>query len=104
MTKVQSENVRYQLIQSGEIQGSATATQMPSIPCRNVAFAAVSSNAGSVYIGGAGVTIPDGTTDTTSGLELQAGDMTQFIPTDNLNVFYYICDNAGDDLTYLTLG
>ena len=103
MSKDQVENIRYQKIQSGEKSGSATAVQLPDIPCRVVAFSAFSTNAGSVWLGGAGVTVANGTTDTTSGLELQAGDMTQFIPVDNINVFYIICDNAGDDLTYLAL-
>ena len=79
------ENIRYGKIQSGERQGSATAVQLPDIPCRAVAISALSSNAGSVWLGGSGVTVADGTTDTTSGLELEAGDMTQFIPVDNLN-------------------
>jgi hypothetical protein len=99
----QVESYRYKVPKSGEIQGSATAAQMPDIPCRAVAFTAINDNAGNVYLGGSGVTVPDGTTDTTSGLELQAGDMTQFIPCDNLNIFYYICNNAGDDITYLAL-
>ena len=99
----QVESVRYGKIQSGERQGSATAVQLPDIPCRAVAISAVASNAGSVFLGGASVSVPDGTTDTTSGLELEAGDMTQFIPVDNLDVFYIICDNAGDDITYLAL-
>ena len=99
----QVENVRYSKIQAGERQGSASAVQLPNIPCRAVAISAISDNAGSVFLGGSGVTIPDGTTDTTSGLELEAGDMTQFIPVDNLNIFYIICDNAGDDITYLAL-
>ena len=97
------ENIRYGKIQSGERQGSATAVQLPDISCRAVAISALSSNAGSVWLGGPGVTVADGTTDTTSGLELQAGDMTQFVPVDNLSVFYIICDNAGDDITYLAL-
>ena len=103
MSKDQVEHVRYGKIQSGERQGSATAVQLPDIPCRAVAITAKSDNAGSVWLGAAGVTAADGTTDTTSGLELEAGDMTQFIPVDNLNVFYIICDNAGDDITYLAL-
>ena len=101
--KNEVENTRYGKIQSGERQGSATAVQLPDIPCRAVAITAVANNAGSVFLGGAGVTVPNGTTDTTSGLELEAGDMTQFIPVDNLDVFYIICDNAGDDITYLAL-
>lgn len=101
--KNQVENILYYVVKAGEIQGSATAVQLPDIPCSQVAFSAVSDNAGSVFLGGAGVTVPDGTTDTTSGLELEAGDMTQFINMPNLNLFYRICDNAGDDLTYLAL-
>ncbi len=101
--KNQVENVVYGAVKVGELAGSATAVQMPDIPCSQVAFSAVANNAGSVFLGGAGVTVPDGTTDTTSGLELEAGDMTQFINVPNLNLFYRICDNAGDDLTYLAL-
>ena len=99
----QTEHTRYNKILSGEIQGSATASQMPDIACRAVTFKAVSDNVGNVYIGGAGVTVPDGTTDTTSGVEMVPGDWLQFNPTDNLNIYYYICDNAGDDMCYLAL-
>lgn len=87
-------------IKCGEIAGSATAAQMPDISCLVVTFKAVASNAGNVYIGGTGVTKPDGTTDTTTGFELDAG---QELPLhiSNLNALYYICDNAGDDLVYI---
>lgn len=97
------ENIEYEVVQSGEIAGSATAAQMPDISCKAVAFSAATGNTGNVYIGASGVTVPDGTTDTTSGIELEPGDMTQFIPVKNLNKFYYICDNAGDDILYLAL-
>ena len=93
----------YTVVKCGELQGSATALQMPNVPCSAVRFKARSDNAGSVYIGGAGVTKADGTTDLSTGLELIAGDDTGWIPTDNLNRFYRICANAGDDLTYLAL-
>lgn len=88
---------------SGELQGSASALQLPNITCSMVKFKARSDNAGSVYIGVSGVTLPDGTTDTTTGFELDAGDDSGWIPVSNLNVFYRICDNAGDDLTYWAL-
>ena len=94
------EHKQYDSVASGELQGSASALQLPDIPCRAVFFTAIASNAGKVYLGGPGVTVPDGTTDTTSGIELQAGDMTPFIPTSNLNKLYRICENAGDDLCY----
>jgi hypothetical protein len=63
----------------------------------------VASNSGNVYIGGPGVTIPDGSTDTTSGWEIDAGQETEWLYVDNLNVFYRICNNAGDDLVYLAM-
>ncbi len=90
-------------IASGELAGSATALVMPSIAVHLVNFKAAASNAGNVYIGSSGVTVVDGTTDTTSGFELGAGEETGFIPVSNMNKFYRICDNAGDDLTYLAI-
>jgi len=87
----------------GELQGSATALQLPNVACKFVRFRAVLSNAGNVYVGGASVTKPDGTTDTTTGLELSAGEDTGWIPASNLSIFYRICDNAGDDLCYLAI-
>ena len=88
---------------SGELAGSASAAQMPNIQAFLVNFKAVSSNAGDVYIGGQGVTVVDGTTDATTGLELAASEQTGWIPCENLNQFYRICDNAGDNLTYIAL-
>ena len=99
----QTEHTRYNKIISGEIQGSAAAAQMPDISCRAITFKALASNVGNVYIGGPGVTVPDGTTDTTSGVEMQPGDWMQFNPCSNINIFYYICDNAGDDFGYLAM-
>ena len=97
------EHKQYDAVVSGELAGSGTATQGPDIPCRAVVFTAVSSNTGKVYLGGAAVTAPDGVTDTTSGIELQAGDMTPFFPVSNLNKFFYICSSSVDDLCYLAL-
>lgn len=91
------------ILNTGELQGSASALQMPNVKCYMVRFKAESSNAGGVYIGGSGVTVADGTTDVTTGFALEPGDDTGWIPVDNLNRFYRICDNAGDDLTYMAL-
>lgn len=95
--------VLYNECVSGELAGSATAVQMPDIRGGLVGLKAVGSNAGNVYIGGEGVTVPDGTTDATTGYELAAGDPTLWMTIANLNVLYRICDNAGDDLTYIIL-
>lgn len=94
----------FTVVKCGELQGSATALQFPDVACLLVRFKALISNAGNVYLGGAGVTKADGTTDITSGLELCPGDDTGWISVDNLNRFYRICDNAGDDLTYIAQG
>jgi hypothetical protein len=90
-------------VASGELAGSATVVQCPSVACVLARIKAVKSNVGNVYLGGAGATKVDGTTDATSGLELGPGEETGWMPIQNLNKFYYICDNAGDDLTYLVI-
>ncbi len=94
----------YNRVVSGELAGSLVATQMPNVPCRVVVFAARKANTGNVYIGGAGVTKPDGTTDTTTGLELAPGAISPQLNISNLNLLYYICDGATDALTYLARG
>lgn len=88
---------------TGELAGATSATQMPTVACKLVKFKAAYDNAGRVYIGGSGVTVANGSTDTTTGYQLSASEETGWIPVDNLNRLYRICDNAGDDLTYLAL-
>jgi hypothetical protein len=92
-------------VRSGEIAGATSATQMPNIPADSgaILLQAPASNVGNVYVGGAGVTKPDGSTDTTTGLEMTPGAMLQFMPCSNLNIYYYICDNVGDDILYMVL-
>ena len=68
-----------------------------------VKIKARSDNSGSVFLGGSTVTVPDNVTDITTGLELDAGDETGWMPVDNLNKFWAVCNNNGDDLTYLIL-
>ena len=97
------ENLLYESLVSGELAGSATAAQMPDITCNAVGFFALTDNVGNVYIGGPGVTVPNGVTDTTSGVPIAAGGQLQFIPCRNLKIFHYICDYAGDDLVYLAI-
>jgi hypothetical protein len=98
-----TEHIQYNKVLSGEIQGATSATQCPDISCRAVTFKALSTNVGYVYIGGPGVTKADGTSDSTSGVEMAPGDWLQFNPTDNINIYYYICDNTGDDFCYLAM-
>ena len=36
--------------------------------------------------------------------QLSAGEQTLWFEASNLNLFWRICDNTGDDLTYITQG
>lgn len=96
------DNIPYGNVVSGERAGSATAINLPDVPGRLFLISALNSNTGDVYLGASGVTVAAGTTDTTSGLELEPGD-TIMLPLRNLNVLFMICDNAGDDIAYLSL-
>ena len=94
----------YKKVRTGERAGSATAVQLPDIPAKMVMIKAHSDNAGNVYIGhSVSVTVANGSTDVTTGLQLDAGDSTGWIPIDSLNELWMICDNAGDDITYMVL-
>lgn len=90
-------------VKSGELQGSTSALQLPNVACSMVRFKAAIANSGYVYLGASGVTKVDGTTDTSTGMQLTPGDDTGWIPCDNLNRFYRICDNTTDALTYLAM-
>lgn len=87
----------------GEVSGSATAKQLPTVTGGLCLVKAENGNAGDVYVGISGVTVADGTTDTTSGIELSASETTGWMPCTNLNNFYIITDNAGDDITYMVI-
>ena len=89
------------VVATGERAGATSATQLPDITAKCVNIKAVANNSGHVYVGFAGVTVVDGTTDTTSGWELDAKEETAGIPVGNLDELYIICDNAGDDLVYM---
>lgn len=89
---------------TGEIGGATSATQMPAMAgVRQVKFKAQADNAGNAYVGLSGVTTPDGSDDETTGFGLAAGEETPWLPAGNLDEFYRICDNAGDDLTFIAL-
>lgn len=95
--------VGFKNIASGEEAGSVTGSQFSSVPCSYVNIKAKADNVGNVYIGKSGVTKVDDTTNVTAGFELNAGEETGWMPVDNLNRFYIICDNSNDGITYLAL-
>lgn len=89
---------------TGELAGATSATQLPNIPAKMVRIKANWANANRVYIGySSGVTIPNNTTDTTTGFELSARDDTGWLPIDNLNRLWRICETAGESLTYMVI-
>lgn len=85
---------------TGEINVTGTATQLPDVPCQYGLIKAAAANTGIIYIGGSGVTIANGSTDTTSGYPLSAGE-SMTVPVSNLNVLYDIASTAGDGLSYI---
>lgn len=93
----------YTVPQQGEIAGSASRVQLPDRKCKGVIFNVKAGATAKFYIGGENVTIPDGATDTTSGIELAAGQSTPILPCTNLNVFWVIASAASDSLSYLIL-
>ena len=91
-------NTVYTAVSCGELVGVTSATQLPDVPCRRVLFRAA---VGTVYLGGPGVTVSDGSTDATSGLKVVAADPPVEVLIDNLNKLYRICASTSDHLTYL---
>jgi hypothetical protein len=87
-------------IVSGELIGVTGATQLPDIPCNRVTLKAQQDNPSFAYIGGAGVTVANGATDATTGIQLDASEQIT-LEISNLNLLYRICDATGDDLTYI---
>ena len=85
---------------TGEVNLTGSAAQLPDVPCQYGVIKANASNTGVVYLGGSGVTVADGTTDTTSGFPLAAGEQ-MIAPVSNLNILYGIAATTGDDISYI---
>jgi hypothetical protein len=97
-------NFPFTEIVTGEVSGSTTAKVLPTIVSAGLLhIIAAKDNAGTIYVGGAGVTVPDGTTDVTSGYPLAAGESMPPINIDTLNRLYFIGTAATDDLIYFIM-
>lgn len=88
-------------IAHGELAGVATATQLPDVAgLTYVRIKAGSTNTGTVWIGSSNaVTAGAGTTTTTAGFPLTAGQSETFF-VDNLNLLWRICTGTGDECSY----
>lgn len=90
---------------TGEISGSVTPKQLLQADGTGVAgtvfkIKALAANLGKVYVGySSGVTKTDGTTDSTTGYQLAAGE-EKWCFVDNLSRIWIICDNAGDNIVW----
>lgn len=98
-----SGDATYTTPDTGEFAPGTSSTVFPTVACSWARLKARAANIGKVYFGPTGVTKADGTTDTTTGFELSAGEDTGWMPVDNLNRFFGIGDNATDSVTYLVL-
>lgn len=100
------ETKPYTSVVSGELAVGTAAggTAAGSVACHLVRFRARYSNTGTIYMGGGTtITTPDGTTDTTSGWSMVAGDDTGWMPSDNVNRYYFLSSGTGNALTYVAL-
>ena len=90
-------------VRSGELVYKVAAEQMPQLYGDKVVFQGNPNNDGNVYIGGPGVTVPDESADTTSGISLDAGVFSPVFEFKDLSQFYYIMDTEGDSLIYFII-
>lgn len=94
----------FKLFGTGEKAGATSATQLSAgQACKTVLIKAKGDNAGNVYIGASGVTVPNEVADTTAGYPLDAGEELRLF-VGNLSQVYFICDFTGDALSFLWQG
>ena len=79
---------------TGLLAGSTSRRQAQPIPCEMAFIQADPDNTGKIWFGG-----PD--VSSNLGFQLDAGDATGWIPINNLNLIYYVCENASDRLLYM---
>jgi len=90
-----------QITGHGERQGSLTAVQMATRECQGVRFRALLANTGNIYLGkSSSVTVPQGTTNSTTGIEVGPGEYSPHFACYNLDEFWVIFTVAADKLTY----
>ena len=93
---------------SGEVAGSATAAQLPAAlqrKCKRVIIQPRSDNGAELVFVGftSGVTVADGTSDATTGIELSATDDPLVLDIQDSSQIWYICSAATADFTICIL-
>lgn len=88
----------------GEVIAGTVAAVMPTVECKIAYLRTAATNAGTVYIGGAGVTAANGTADATTGIPLEGGEQFGPLPIANLNQLYTIVSGTvAQRLMYLAI-
>jgi len=78
----------------GRLGNSMTVRQMPSLECEQVCFFAPPGNTGNVYIG------TSAAMGTAHAIVLEAGNWSPYFPVDNLDKFFYVCEDAASYVVY----
>jgi hypothetical protein len=81
---------------SGRIVTGITRIRFPNIPCEQVFFKAPSANTGTVYIGGS-------TVNSSTGMALQPGEFSPWIPVQNLDLIWGVAADATSYLLYFMI-
>lgn len=101
-----SPTVNINTIKHGEVAVTNSAAALPSRDGAWVKLKALMSNVGKIYVGGSGVTVPDDSTDTTTGWELSPGEETDWLPCNEYSmdkIYAIAVEASGDSLVYLLL-
>lgn len=89
------------IARQGELISPGTVVQFPAVQAGIVLVKALAGNTTPVYIGGVlGTTLPNGTTDTTTGIELDLGESEYFF-VKQLSDLFLIAETSGDGVTYI---
>lgn len=78
----------------GKLVGQTSATQMPEIVIEQVIFRAKIGNSGVIYLG------TDNAVTSDNGIPLQAGEWSPWLPVKSLDLLWYVCEYAADDLIF----
>jgi hypothetical protein len=87
---------------SGEVNVSTSNQTLPSKDISKVWFKAPKGNSDPIYVGWANATVADGSTNETTGFELDASESIGPINASNLDLFTVIGKDAEDSLIYFT--
>lgn len=98
------QEATFAVASNGVFVPTASATQMPTVSAHLVYITAIKANTGTIYLGrSSAVTTTVNANNTTTGLELQAGQQVGPLPISNLNEIWAIGTVATDAITYMVL-